>query len=304
MRVRITMNKLLLVLILLVAGCRNVDNGTRGGNLSKDKSGLENKLLKFDNFRTDSSALQSLEEFPLSADEKKALLEQVIGHYAYYSEADWAVKSKPLTDNFIFLELNADGKPDLLFQGWSGGEPECVRIHFSSDTGFAAPLVFYQHVKNLDIENGQIRSLTTLNPGCCGEYIQQELTYVFDAEPKHKLVSQRARIKALPGEYEILETPIAFTTGADTNVLRGTPLADDTATFVYDRPNEGNALAMFKRGVKGFVWAIDSSDPATEWWYVEMEPVKDSLDFDLFKYLDEHKQMRRMGWMNSTTLKK
>lgn len=218
-------------------------------------------------------------------------------------ESDWALERKVLIDNFKFLELNADGRPDLIFQGWSGGEPECVRIHFSNETGFAFPINFYQYLKDIRVEDGKIKSLNILNPGCCAEYVEQELVYSFDKELEHKLSFHRARIGALPDKYEILNSPIEFTIENDVYKLRGEPIIDDTGSFVYDYIDEGNMMAIFEKGTRGRAWAKDNSDPDREWWYVEMEPIKDTLDFDLFKNYDEQGQLRRMGWMSSRFLK-
>ena len=79
--------------------------------------------LRFDNFQVDSMLTKSLDTITLTTENKKILINKVKGFYEYYTQSKWAVEKKPLEDNFTFLELNADGKPDILFQGWSGGEP-------------------------------------------------------------------------------------------------------------------------------------------------------------------------------------
>lgn len=285
---------------MITIGCTSADKFDDRDKREPSASAIK---YRFDNFLLDTTLTVSLEEFPLDSNEKQLLIEKVIEHYDYYLESDWALERKALIENFKFLDLNGDGKPDMLFQGWSGGEPECVKIHFSNDTGFASPVNFYQYLKEIEVEDGKIKSLTMLNPGCCAEYVEQELVYTFDKELKHKLTFHRARIGALPDKYEILDIPIGFSIENDVYKLRGEPKIDESGTFVYDYVNEGNMMAIFERGTTRRAWAKDNSDPDREWWYVEMEPIKDSLDFDMFKYYDEQGLLRRMGWMSSRFLK-
>ena len=139
--------------------------------------------------------------------------------------------------------------------------------------------------------------------GCCADYVQQELTYEFDKEFNSKLIVKRARIGALSKKYEILKTPINFTIENEIYKLRGEPTIDNNGTFIYDYPEQGNTIAIFKKGSKGKAWAMDNSDPEREWWYVEMDPINDSPEFDMFNYIDDKNQLRRMGWMSSRFLK-
>tara|TARA_B110000091_G_C13809688_1_gene474372 strand:- start:2410 stop:3300 length:891 start_codon:yes stop_codon:yes gene_type:complete len=258
--------------------------------------------LMFDNFQIDTTLTNSLNKFDLSTENKKILINKVKSFYNYYLQSEWAVKEKPLEDNFTFLELNADGKPDLIFQGWSGGEPECIKIHFSNSSGFDSPIIFFQNLKDIKIANGKIKSLTSINLGCCAEYIEQESTYEFDKELNSKLAINRSRIRALPNKYEILNSPIKFTIKNEVYKLRGEPIIDDNGTFIYDYPEQGNTIAIFKKGSKGKAWAKDNSDPEREWWYVEMEPIQTPLEFDMFNYIDNKNKLRRMGWMSSRFL--
>lgn len=298
------MNKILTILLLLIIGCTTAGNTDKVDSYEKKILPNEKIKFKFDNFNIDTTLTQSLKELSLTVAEKESLIKKVKGQYDYYLQSEWAIKRKPFLDNFTFLELNDDGKPDLLFQGWQGGEPECVRIHFSNSTGFDSPVSFYQYLKDIKIENRKIITLTTVDPGCCAEYVEQELTYEFDQEFKYKLIFHRARIRTLPGKYDIFDSPISFTVENEVYKLRGEPMIDDTGTFVYDYYNEGNTMAIFEKGSQGRAWARDNSDPKREWWYVEMEPIQDSLDFDMFRYYDEQGQLRRMGWMSSRFLKK
>src|SRR5690606_32571154 len=131
---------------------------------------------KFDNFNI---APVPINESRLTVAENQALIKEIESHYDYYLQSEWAVERKTFIDNFQILELNGDNKPDILYQGWSGGEPDCVKIHFSNKDGFDAPVSFYQYLKDIKVEKGEIKSLTTVDPGCCAEYVEQELTYSF-----------------------------------------------------------------------------------------------------------------------------
>lgn len=296
------MKTLFSLMLLFIVSCTTTDYSETNDS-SEKKEPIKDTIIIFDNFHLNNTLTHSLDEFSLTPEEKQMWIEKVKEHYIYYIENEWGVKTKPLIDNFTFLELNADGKPDLLFQGWSGAEANCVKIHFSSNAGFESPVEFYQNVKNIKIENGKIKSLTIVDQGCCAEYIEQEFTYTFDQEYKQELILHRARIGALADKYEILNSPIKFTIENETYKLRGEPIIDDTGTFVYDFYEKGNVVAIFKKGAQGRVWAKDKSDPEREWWYVEMDPIQVSLDFDMFSHHAKQGQLRRMGWMSSKFLK-
>ena len=291
------------ILLILLYGCStaNIDNSDIDVSNEKLNSGQTEKDL--DLFRFDTTLTQSLSEFPLSLEEKKILIAEIESQYDYYIQSEYAISKKPLLDNFTFIELNADGKPDLLFQGWSGGEPECISIHFSSGNKLDSAVTFYQFLKDIKIENGRIKFLTTVDPGCCSDYVEQELTYEFDQELKSKLIGQRVRIRAESFECRILNSPIQFTVENASYKLRGEPMVNDTNTLNYDYIDQGNTIAVFNEGSKGQAWAINSSDTERDWWYVEMEPTVDSLEFDMFNYIDNKQSLRRVGWMSSRFLK-
>mgnify|MGYP000212218231 CR=1 FL=1 len=290
------MKNLIPIILLFLIAC-GTDKNSDSQNLKKEST----KVLTyetFDNFIIDSTVIESIARFNISNEEKERITKTLRPEYEYLYQYEWSQPESPFVDLFIFLELNNDGKPDLIFQGESGGEPQCVRIHFSNKKGFDSSMVFMQYLKDLKIDNGHIKYLTVVDPGCCAEYVEQELTYEFDNNLNHNLVLQRARIGKLAEKYKILETPILFKVQNDRYKLRGDPIIDDTSTFIYDYPNSGNTLAIFSKGAKGKAWAIDKSDSLRDWWYVEMNPISDTLEFDMFNYHDDS-QLKRFGWMSN-----
>lgn len=296
------MKKLYPILFLLIIGCSN----DKSSDKQEQQSELKAKLVferNFDNFDIDTNKIAALSNFDISELEKEKIAETLRPEYEYLYEYEWAQPKKPFVDHFLFIELNNDGKPDLIFQGESGGEPRCVKIHFSNENGFDSSIVFMQYLKELKVNNGRIKSITLVDPGCCAEYIEQELTYVFDNEFNSKRTIQRARIGKLERQYEILESPIYFKVLNAKYKLRGEPSIDDTNTFIYDYPKIGNTIAIFQKGATGKAWAIDKSDPERDWWYVEMNPIFDTLEFDMFNFYNSS-ELKRFGWMSSRYLGK
>jgi hypothetical protein len=296
------MNKHYHILFLLLIGGCTTDTKTVIQD-SQDRVNETNVLNQpFDNFKIDTNEIAALSSIDLSRQEKENLANKLRPEYDYLYEYEWAQPNKPFFDHFLFLELNNDGKPDMIFQGESSGEPQCVKIHLSNENGFDGSIVFMQYLKKLVVENGQIKSITLLDPGCCSEYVEQELTYFFDENLNYKLVRHRARIGELERQYNILESPIHFEVINDKYKLRGKPVINDTGTFIHDHPNLGNTIAVFEKGATGKAWAVDKSDPEREWWYVEMNPTSDTLEFDIFTYQSASK-LKRLGWMSSRYLK-
>lgn len=297
------MNRLLIYIILLIVsavstGCGDSAEQKKNPSLDTSKSST---ILEFDNFKKDGC---QIEELNLSDTEKEVLLTQIWEHYEWLDTESYSeIANKSIKDCFSFLELNQDGIPDIIFQGWSGGEGDWVRIHFSEKGSYRKPTDLRQYMKNIEVLDGKIKHLTIVNYGCCAEYVEEEIRYSFDDRQNHWAEIHRARIGALADKYEILDTPIPFTVENDVYKLRGEPLIDDTSTFNYDHYKKGNTVAIFPKGSIGIAWAIDNSDPEREWWYVEMEPIAKQLKFDMF-YFDDPTGVRRFGWMSSRFLKK
>jgi hypothetical protein len=193
--------------------------------------------------------------------------------------------------------------PDLIFQGWSGGEADFVQIHLSNKDDYEKPLTFYQKLKEIKVENGFIKELIVLDFGCCAEYVEHERKYFFDKNTMPVLQFERARIKALDKKYRILNTPIYFEVQNDGYKLRGAPKVDDTSTFVYDFHKQGNTMTTFNKGDVGYAWVINKNDPEREWWYVEMMPVNRKIENEMF-YVKAPLTYRRIGWMSSKYLKR
>jgi|GEM_PF-2102607 len=290
-----------LLYFLLIIGCtqakQDVGNSTSGSTTEpKTVESLRN------DFPFRHTKAFSLDELRLTHSHELALISDAKEHYTYYLESDWARKAKPFEDNLTFMELNGDGQPDVLFQGWSGGEPECVNIHLSTHEGLDTALSFYQYLKDLHVKDGHVQSMIILDPGCCAEYVLQELTYTFDAQFKPTLALQRAWVYPLPDSIPVFGEPISFRVENEWYKLRVTPMINDTGTYIYEHQEVGNTAAIFKKGATGKAWAKDTTDPEREWWFVEMDPISDTLEFDAFWYYDSTGQLRRMGWMSSRYL--
>lgn len=292
--------KQIIPLLIILIGCSQSEqpNTTvRNGTIDAIE------YSKFDNYAGSRHYFDNLEDIEISEKEKSELLAKIIDDYEYYLESEFYSET-PLIKNFKFLELNNDGKPDMIYFGESGGEPYCTRIYISNEIGFNEPLVYYQYLKSLKLNDNKIVSASIVDPGCCASYMETETVYDFDDESEPEIKIIRTRIHGpISDEYEILSKPISFTIQSDFNRLRGEPMINDTGTYIYEHPNSGNTIAIFEKGDKGKVWAIDTSDSERDWWYVEMEPKIDSLSFDAF-YFDPKKEVRRMGWMSNKYLEK
>ena len=158
-------------------------------------------------------------------------------------------------------------------------------------------------MKQLEFQHGRLASLTILDFGCCAEYVEVERKYVFDAQFKPRVVLQRgtASFTRRP-QWGLLLNPIGFKTITDSAVLRTSPLADDTTTFIYDAVGKGNVLLKLGKGATGWVWASQQDSLRQTWHYVELMPNKNMKRYLLYE--TDSRPTRAFGWMRARDIHK
>lgn len=261
----------------------------------------KNTITPFNNFNVSKDYFEKIRGLKISTKQKEELIHNISQHFDFYINNEF--EKTPLIERFKFIELNNDGQPDLIYFGPSGSEGKMVSIFLSNKNKYKPPINFYQYLAEMNIIDGQLKSLRIIDPGCCAEYIQKEYQYTFNKDMQPIITHTRCRIfDQIDETYTILEEPIHFVIESEYNRLRGKPTIDDSSQFVYDNRDSGNTIAIFGKGHKGKAWVIDRSDPERDWWYVEMEPTNDQLQMDLFSHLED-KKIHRLGWMSNKYLR-
>ncbi len=220
-----------------------------------------------------------------------------------YEERDYSDEKK-FNDRFHFIDLNADGKLDVIYAGFSGSEPDIVKIFLNKGNQLIPVFQGYQDLSTLVFdENKQLRSFTLLDFGCCAEYNEYETKYKVDNNFKIELIYQRARLVRTIPPTNIWSKPIKFLTLNDDYTLRSEPIKEDTGTYIYDAIGEGNFVAKYPKNAKGLAWAAYKDKTNRVWWFVEMYPVQNLKKNQIYRR-DSLVAPRALGWMSSRFLQK
>jgi hypothetical protein len=211
--------------------------------------------------------------------------------------------------SFHFVHLNNDKLPDVIYNGWTGGETDAIFIYYNHGNGMEEVFYDYSRIIDWKFENGHLSSLAIYRPGCCDALLDTERHYRVDSILNFELVRQREIIAGMNrvnqgyvAADEFFKQPVHFKTINDDYALRYTPEIMDKSPKVYDGFTKGNIIALFPKGASGIAWARKTDATGREWWLVEMEPQK-LLSFNLF-YDEEDKPTWYYGWMSSRFLEK
>lgn len=238
---------------------------------------------------------------------RKQITEKLKVHFdtfAYYYDDNEPYREKKFKDCFHFLDLNADGKLDALYAGFSGSEASLVKIFLHKENQFVQVFEGYQELSALVFDaNKKLTSFILLDFGCCADYIEYETKYNVRDNFNITLNYQRARIVRTQAPKTIWSTPIKFMTLNDGYALRSEPMKEDTATYLYGAIVEGNTVAKYPKNAKGLAWAEYKDKSNRVWWFVEMYPA-DNLKNNLIYRRDSLVAPRALGWMSSRFVQK
>ncbi len=237
---------------------------------------------------------------------RKQITEKLKVHFdslAYYYDNE-SYKEKKFKDCFHFMDLNADGKLDVIYGGFSGSEASLVKIFLQKENQFVPVFEGYQELSASFFDaNKKLTSFILLDFGCCADYIEYETKYNVLDDFNIALNYQRARIVRTQAPKTIWNTPIKFITLNDGYALRSEPMKEDTATYIYDAIGEGNTVAKYPKNAKGLAWAEYKDKSNRVWWFVEMYPAE-NLKKNLIYKRDSLVTPRALGWMSSRFLQK
>lgn len=238
---------------------------------------------------------------------RKQITEKLKVHFdswAYYYDDNEPYSEKKFKDCFHFMDLNADGKLDVIYGGFSGSEPDLVKIFLHKENQFVPVFEGYQELSALVFDaNKKLTSFIILDFGCCDQYVEYETKYNVSDNFNIALNYQRARIVRTQAPKTIWSKPIKFNTLNDGYALRSEPIKDDTATYLYGYSVEGNTVTKYPKNAKGLAWAEYKDKSNRVWWFVEMYPA-DNLKKNLIYRRDSLVSPRALGWMSSRFLQK
>ncbi len=246
-------------------------------------------------------------EKKVSTKERRIFASRIKGQFKFFFEqAGYGLGGYSIADfenKLHFIDLNGDGKLDIIYCGYSGGESYYTRMFLNVNGKYVKIFEEAQYLESLDFDKlGKLKSLVMLDFGCCAEYIEYETTYLINAGYKFVIQLRRAKASFTVPPQRMLAHPFKIIVVNDNSKLRSAPAIDDLSTVIYDAEGLGNVIAKYSRNSTGLVWAEESDSTGRTWWLVEMEPVK-KLSYSLV-YFGDKIPKSIVGWMSSRCLKK
>jgi len=212
-----------------------------------------------------------------------------------------------------FVNLDGDKFPDVIYEGWSGGEGKVLHFYLNQRHGFRQAFVGQQYLIDLHYTAGRVSSFVISDPGCCAEIVEFERHFSVDTSFQCKLVLQRAILQGMSVGSDNYATPdgffpqpVKFRIQQQQYALRYTPEIVDTLPNSLDLDNRerinGNIIAIYPAGYKGYAWAYKKDRTGREWWLVEMDP---AVFLPFSRYWDyDDKLTHYFGWMSSRFVEK
>lgn len=239
----------------------------------------------------------------ISQEEKLKLINELESTFKYLATYDgW---QKEVADGFHFIDLDNDTDLDLVFTGWSGGEPVCVRIYGNTDGKYQKVFEAYQEIINAEFTDKKLSRVLIHDPGCCAAYIEFDEDYSFEVKKddfKYRMTNRTALLYPTEEPKDKFERPINFEVLNDKYYLRLTPKIDTIDQVFAEDMQEDNVIAEFKRGARGQAYAEKQDSTGRVWWFVEIDP-KHKPTKSFFYDINE-KPTKLKGWMSSNYLKR
>jgi hypothetical protein len=259
-------------------------------------------LLSCDNPK-ESLAVDLIKLERITKEEKLKLINELEPTFKYLATYDnWQQK---VFDDFHFVDLDNDKDTDLVFTGWSGGEPVCVRIYNNINGRYQQAFEAYQEITKIEFADEKLSRVLIHDPGCCAAYIEFDEDYAFQVSKddfKFKITNRTALLYPTEEPKDKFDIPINFEVLNDKYYLRLTPKIDTVDQVFAEDMQPDNVIAEFKKGTKGVAYAQREDDTGRVWWFVEID-AKDKPAKSFFYDIDD-KPTKVKGWMSSNYLKK
>ena len=262
--------------------------------ISKDTSLLNWKAIekKPSNLLLDKFLIETTNEF----------------EFYYQKDADFTYPTvDSLKKCLHFIDLNNDGREDVIFEGQNGAEAQQVHVFINTNNGYKMTFSTMQGVIKMDFKNNKLSKLYIDDWGCCDAYILfhkiYEVTYTSSNLPVFKQIYQGACIEYGNQPKIFLDQPYRFEVLNEGYKIRYSPIIDDTSfeRWSSEKP-AGNTIGKLPKGAIGTALGRSIDKTGREWLYVEIDepffPKNDIL------YLEEKFPTKLIGWISSRFINK
>lgn len=228
--------------------------------------------------------------------EKSRLIELLKPHFDYFLNDE--LNKNDFAKKLHFTDINNDNKIDVIFNGWSGGEPDIIRFFIQSDNGYDKWFEVLQNPLEIKITNNKIDEIIAVDNGCCDAY--QVTISKYKIKDSLHLISQTSYLDWTDMNGKNID-PIKFEITNNIYFIRDAPKIDNV-TENERFETKGNSIGQFKKGQKGIAYKSRIDSTGRVWWLMESEPL-DSLSNSYF-YRENDVKSSYIGWISSRYVKK
>jgi hypothetical protein len=209
-----------------------------------------------------------------------------------------------------FLDLNGDGKEDVIFEGQSDGEANEVAIFIKTRQGYKKVFSTFQGVVKMEWENKALSRLYIDDWGCCDDYIERHMIYDVSYRqvgiPKFTKVYQALSIHNGIKPDSLLEKKFAFEVLNEGYKMRSAPKIDDVSVQPWDNDQtketgSGNIIGRLLKGATGTALAKKLDNTGREWLFVQIDAAYFTKN-DIF-YVENKFPTKYIGWISSRFIK-
>lgn len=232
---------------------------------------------------------------------KSKLIRQNSKEFTYYMEkSEFGPKMKDLMTDLHVIDLNNDNLNDIVFDGYSGGEPFEIMFFLNDGNKFRKIFTGYQGITKIEFENKILSKVYMQDWGCCTEYLISNSIYSVNSKNlDFELLSKSKYFidSDLPNKY--FKEPIEFCVKNNNYNLRLNPYIDDNSnSHGYEGQTiKGNIIGKLQMGTDGFALGEKKDSKGRNWWFVAI-PSQSKIMNSLF-YDSENETSYKLGWISS-----
>ncbi len=286
-----------ILFLITLFGCQNNSKKENDANyetiIEKDTSIIEsNFIVEKHEKEFDWSKIET----EINETKKSHLIELLKPHFDYFLNSEFY--KDDFSEKIHFTDINNDNKIDVIFNGWSGGEPDIIRFFIQSENGFDKWFEVLQNPLKIKITNNRVDEIIAIDNGCCDAY--QVTISKYKVKDSLKLISQTSYIDWTDMNGKNI-VPTKFEITNNTYFIRDAPRIDnETENERFE--TKGNSIGEFMKGQKGIAYKSRTDSIGRVWWLMESEPL-DSLRNSYF-YSDNDVKSSYIGWISSRYVKK
>ncbi|HTK21207.1 MAG TPA: hypothetical protein VL442_16910 [Mucilaginibacter sp.] len=284
-------------MLILFAGCKSNNSSSAHYHHQLWRFPYKDTSFKWKNFERQNDELKQkfIQSHPSDVNEG---IKMYLNPYGIPPEP-----GKPKSAIHI-LDINNDGIDDIIYEGYSGGEPTLTAIYLNTPNGFKLIFKDEQYVAKLDFKDKRLSAIYMVDPGCCAAYMVFSKIYQIDFKDDMPVVKRvfftgHYQLTEFPAKY--LNSPVKLKTINDNVKLRTKPLiANNDSLFLSGDIHMGNDLGKIQKGGLCKAIAKMKDVKGNEWWFVEVDPMTKISGHVFYDDTDTNKGVSaKLGWVRS-----